>query len=120
MLSDKYAPKYNITYVPTMGPGWDASPRTLPSDAWGEWGYPWGASWHSTPEQWVAALKRARSFGRGRCDSVRDAVGGWTCPPLIISAWNEWSEGSYLEPDERYGWQKLEAVGDVLGRSGSK
>ncbi|MBW2252880.1 MAG: glycoside hydrolase family 99-like domain-containing protein [Deltaproteobacteria bacterium] len=35
-------------------------------------------------------------------------------PKLITTnAWNEWVEGSYLEPDERFGMQYLEAVRDV-------
>ena len=36
-------------------------------------------------------------------------------PKLItINAWNEWVEGSYLEPDKRFGMQYLEAVRDVF------
>lgn len=33
---------------------------------------------------------------------------------LFINAWNEWGEGNYLEPDERYKFQYLERVRDVM------
>ncbi len=35
-------------------------------------------------------------------------------PMLFINAWNEWGEGAFLEPDEKYGYGKLEAVKDAL------
>ena len=34
---------------------------------------------------------------------------------MNINCWNEWTEGSYLEPDTINGMKYLEAVRDVFG-----
>lgn len=33
---------------------------------------------------------------------------------LFITAWNEWSEGAYMEPDEKYGYGVLNTIKDIV------
>ena len=37
---------------------------------------------------------------------------------LFINAWNEWGEGTYLEPDKKYGFEYLEAIKKALENNG--
>ena len=34
---------------------------------------------------------------------------------ITINSWNEWTEGSYVEPDTLHGMGYLEAIRDVMG-----
>ena len=39
---------------------------------------------------------------------------------MSINAWNEWTEGSYIEPDTTNGMGYLEAIAAVFGNEGAR
>lgn len=61
----------------------------------------------STPEKFAVTLRRARDWADAHTPE------GW--PRLVtLNSWNEWTEGSYLEPDLKWGFGYLEAVRRVF------
>ncbi len=87
--------------------GWDSSPRTYQPGPYGNFGYPYTPSMaNNTPAAFKVALQKAKEFLASR--AVPNRI-------LSINAWNEWTEGSYLEPDTVNGMGYLEAIRDVFG-----
>jgi hypothetical protein len=96
-----------LDYYPNVTMGWDASPRTVQSDRFDNCGYPFMYLLkNNTPEAFRLALEQTKQRLRAK---------GLKNPFLTINAWNEWTEGSYLEPDLLHGKAYLEAIQKVFG-----
>ncbi|RKX38056.1 MAG: hypothetical protein DRP64_16350 [Verrucomicrobia bacterium] len=96
-----------VPYYPNLTMGWDPSPRTVQSDRYLNRGYPFTPIIDgNTPE----AFKQSAARIKARMDELNlpNAF-------VTINAWNEWTEGSYLEPDTKNGMEYLEAIRDVFG-----
>ena len=91
--------QFSMTYFPNVTVSWDANPR-----------FPFKAGYihNSTPPKFEKYLIRAKNY----IDENHIE------PKMItINAWNEWSEGSYLEPDTTWQYGYLEAVKNVFGKT---
>lgn len=84
-------------YFPHVSVGWDNNPRFT---AFRE-----GIMTNCTPENIETALRKAKAYADSHPDQ----------PTLItVNSWNEWTETSYLEPDDLYGYGYLEAIKRVF------
>lgn len=103
---EKFTKEYNIPYYPNVTMGWDSSPRTIQTDVFENTGYPAMPILEgNTPEEFKKSLEGVKLF----LDK------GLTSPKIFtINAWNEWTEGSYLEPDTVNGMGYLKAIKEVF------
>ncbi len=92
--------------IPSVCPGWDNSPRRRR-----------GAHIliNSTPEiyeRWLREVVNRRAATTPQGNSVLDEDSF-----VFINAWNEWGEGTHLEPCQRWGHRYLEATRRALAMS---
>ncbi len=85
--------EYNIPYYPHISIGWDNNLRFADFKP--------GIMKNNTPENFEKALLKAKEY----IDSYPERT-----PLITINSWNEWIEGSYLEPDTVNGYGYLDAV----------
>jgi hypothetical protein len=101
------ADTFDLPYYPNVTMGWDSSPRTRQDDPFENLGYPFMATISgNTPRAFENALGEMKSFlqSHPQCENT-----------FNINCWNEWTEGSYLEPDSIHKEAYLEAVLKVFG-----
>lgn len=109
--AEEAARTFGVPYYPNVTMGWDSSPRAHQDDPFENRGYPFmPALSGNTPAAFREALVRARDLLRTRPAAER---------VLTINCWNEWTEGSYLEPDVRNGMAYLEALRSVFPPDGA-
>jgi hypothetical protein len=98
--------EYGVPYFPNVTMGWDSSPRCDLKSEWGNVGYPFtNIISNNTPENFKEALQMTKDKLLADPDDPRI---------MNINCWNEWTEGSYLEPDTVNGMAYLEAVKAVF------
>jgi hypothetical protein len=109
---EKPASQLGLPYFPNVTMGWDPSPRCPSGVPWKNGSYPFGPVLvHNTPAAFGDALRQAIAY----LDSSKT-----TPRVLTIYAWNEWSEGGYLEPEKRTGMAYLEAIKEALAPGGAQ
>jgi len=95
--SAKKISRADFTLFRGVCPSWDNEARKLGK----------GMTYqNSTPALYQEWLAEACKFAAKESDPDKRFV--------FINAWNEWSEGAYLEPDRRYGYAYLQATANAL------
>ena len=88
---------FDIPYFPHVSLGWDNNPRFKDLRR--------GIVKNNTPENIAEALKKAKLYADSHPEQA---------PLITINSWNEWTETSYLQPDDIYGYGYLEAVKKIF------
>lgn len=89
----------DIPVFPTVSIGWDDTPRFPAKGAQDV------TRFHQSPQSFAAFLQVAKEYADSHPEQPKF---------VMINAWNEWVEGSYLLPDRKYGFGYLEAVKEVI------
>ncbi|HEX4262936.1 MAG TPA: glycoside hydrolase family 99-like domain-containing protein [Verrucomicrobiae bacterium] len=100
--------RYPVPYFPNVTINWDNSPRAHPDAKWDK------------PGPYVVnpvMVGNSPAAFREACKIIKKRLlAAPTTPKIVtINAWNEWPEGSVLEPEKEYGYGYLEAIQAVFG-----
>ena len=107
-IAKKAMSSLTAPYYPVITMGWDSSPRTIQSEIYDDKpGYPYLPVMEPTPEKFAYSVNLALECLKDRPKQEKI---------MFINAWNEWTEGSYLEPDKKDGFGYLEALKTIMGK----
>ena len=85
-------------YFPHVSVGWDNNPRYINFNP--------GVMKNCEPKFVEKALRMAKAYADRHPEQPR---------LITVNSWNEWTETSYLQPDDLYGYGYLDAVKRVFG-----
>ncbi len=78
--------------------------------------------WDNTPRRGIKGIvfsgATPSEFEKYMVKQIYNAKENYKSDKIFLFAWNEWAEGGYLEPDERYGYSYLEALRNALVKTG--
>lgn len=100
----------SLPHCPVVTMGWDATPRC-------EHQVPFPFAKRKYPYCQLVVGNNPERFER-LCKLAADFIGNDRKhpPAVFVNAWNEWAEGSYLLPEEKYGTAYLQVLQQVFGR----
>ena len=97
----EYAEATDMPFYPNISVGWDNNVRFnkfIP-----------GVVENNTPESFRTACERVKEF-----TDLSVKKGVMKAPLITVNSWNEWTETSYLQPDDLYGYGYLEKIKEVF------
>ena len=86
---------YDIPFMPHVSLGWDDTPRFKSHTKY--------IVKNNTPEEVEKVFRDAKEYADSHGVSL-----------ITVNSWNEWTETSYLQPDDLYGYGYLDAVKNVF------
>ena len=94
---DNWDQSFSVPFFPHVSTDWDTNSRFYEYKTCLKEGV--------TPDNFKIYLEKAKAYLDSHPEQVK---------LVTINSWNEWSEGSYLEPDVEFGYGYLEAVREVF------
>lgn len=91
----------DIPFYPNLTIGWDNNVRFVD--------YIPGVVVNNDPDAFGKACEKVKEFAD---NSIKN--GKMKAPFITVNSWNEWTETSYLEPDDLYGYGYLEKISEVF------